>query len=489
MPTPPQPPLTPLKMDAQQHLGVSQRLLMTAHMQQAIRLLQIPLQELNVFIEEQVALNPLLEVIEEPKEEGVEEKSSSNEQEYELTIDENDLSILSRLEEDFKDHFEQSESPSIQRNSEEDKLKNYVEQSIFYPISLREYLNQTARDTFEKPEDLDIAEILIGYLDQRGFLSTPLHEICQLHHFSEEKVKQVLSQIQTFEPYGIGATSVQEALLIQLRCLKKEHTLAYQIVHDHYDALLHHQIPLLQKHLKRSCEEIQDAIDHDIATLNLHPATHFSSYAPQAIIPDVKIKEEGEQLVVSVDRDYVLPLRYHKKYLKMLEDPSISKETKHFIKHHLLSARWLMRNLQQRYSTLERIVQVLARRQRSFFMSPDGQLVPLTMKEVAEELQLHESTIARTVSNKYVDCAKGLLPLRQFFTTKYTSEEGHDLSSSTVKQKILDLISQEDKHHPLSDEKMSKMLKNQGIVCARRTVAKYRLLLQIGNTQQRKRFS
>ena len=147
-----------------------------------------------------------------------------------------------------------------------------------------------------------------------------------------------------------------------------------------------------------------------------------------------------------------------------------------------------MRNLQQRYSTIERIAQSLAKRQYAFFTNPNGQLVPLTMKTVADELNVHESTIARTVSNKYLFCPRGLFPLRAFFTNKYISNDGEDLSSTTVKEAISSIIDKEDKNHPLSDEKISHLLKNNGINCARRTVAKYRFMLEIGNTQQRKKF-
>jgi RNA polymerase sigma-54 factor len=259
-------------------------------------------------------------------------------------------------------------------------------------------------------------------------------------------------------------------------------------VRDYYDHLLHNHIPAIQKGIKRTYEEIQQAIEKDIAKLDLHPGTHFSSQPTRTIVPDVTLRQENDQLIVDVERDYIPSLRLNSRYLKMLNDPDVSNETKHFVKHHLFSARWLVRNLQQRFSTLERITQALAEKQYAFFTQPDGQLVPLTMKTLADELNVHESTIARTVSNKYLYSPRGLLPLRAFFTNKYISEEGEDLSSTTVKQSILDLIATEDKRYPLSDEKISILLKQKGIPCARRTIAKYRFALQIGNAQQRRKF-
>jgi RNA polymerase sigma-54 factor len=492
MATKSQPPSVQLQTGLKQQQQLSQRLIMSAHMQQAIRLLQLPLQELESFIEEQVVLNPLLEMGNENEDEHDEEQTLSNpeegEEEQEVVIDDQDFAILNHLDEELRDHFADSEPAPIKRSSEEEKLKTFLEQSICAEPSLHEHLIQQARDSFESSKELEIAEVLIGYIEEFGFLKTPLAEICSLHRLEEQAVRKVLTEIQTFEPYGIGASSMQESLLIQLRCLHKEETLAFQIIHDYYEQLLHNHIPLIQKQLKCSFGEIQEAIEKDIAKLDLHPGTQFSRKPARAIIPDVTLRQENDKLIVEVERDYAPSLRLNSRYMKMLKDPNVSTETKHFVKHHLFSARWLVRNLQQRYSTIERIAQSLAEKQYHFFTQPDGQLVPLTMKVLADELDVHESTIARTVSNKYIYSPRGLFPLRAFFTNKYVSEEGEDLSSATVKQAILDLIAKEDKKGPLSDEKISGLLKQKGIPCARRTVAKYRLTLKIGNTQQRRKF-
>lgn len=481
-----------LQAEPHQQLQLTQRLMMSAHMQQALRLLQLPLQELEPFIEDQVALNPLLEIdnddAEEESLEGETEPQIGEEEEHEVTISDRDLAILTRLDEELRDHFSQSESAPVKNSSEDEKLKTYLEQSICATPSLQEQLIHQSHDSFDNSKDIEIAEILIGYIDSFGFLKTPISEICALHHLAEDETQHVLNEIQTFEPYGVGAATIQESLLIQLRCLHKEHTLAYRIVRENYEQLLHNHIPLIQKQLKCSYEEIQSAIENDIAKLDLHPGTHFSSQPTQAIIPDVTLRQENDRLIVEVERDYIPTLRLNSRYLKLLNDPDAALETKHFIKHHLFSARWLVRNLQQRFSTLERIAQSLAEKQYEFFTKPGGQLVPLIMKTLADELNVHESTIARTVANKYIYSPQGLFPLRAFFTNKYVSEEGKDLSSTTVKQSILDLIHKEDKTHPLSDQNISLLLKEKGISCARRTVAKYRLMLQIGNTQQRRKF-
>jgi RNA polymerase sigma-54 factor len=481
-----------LRKEQKQNVQLTQRLIMSAHMQQAIKLLQLPLLELEPFIEEQIVVNPLLEIIDseekidlnEPEEKD--EKDSTLEQE--IIINDQDFTILRQLEEEYQDYFSQHENPPIKKSNQEKKYQNYLENSIYRPISLYEFLIQQARDSFENPEELVLAQILIGYIDGIGFLTTPLEEIALLHGFSLEKLKNILKEIKTFEPYGIGASTIQESLLIQLRCLKKENTLAYLIVECHYEELLHNRIPLIQKGLHRSSREIEESIEKDIAKLDLHPGNHFSSQQAQILVPDVNLRQEGDQLVVDVNQEYAPHLRLNQRYLKLLDDPQVPFETKNFIRKYIFSAKWLMRNLQQRYSTVERIAHSLAHRQYEFFTQSDGKLVPLTMKTIAEELQVHESTVARTVSNKYINSPRGLMPLRDFFTTGYVSEQGQDLSSKTVCDTIVEIIESENKRHPLSDEKICGLLKAKGIPCARRTIAKYRAVLRIGNAQQRKKF-
>jgi RNA polymerase sigma-54 factor len=494
MPVPPSSNLS-LQIDQRVQQNLTQRLMMSAHMQQAIRLLQLPLIELHTFIEEQTVLNPLLEIAENDANESEDTPDSSiveepkETQEQEIIIDEHDFTVMNQLDEEWWDHLSDQIPHTFSR--EDEKLRAHMEQSIQRPISLYDHLLNEAHDLFEDEKEREIAEILIGYIDQNGFLTTSLFDICAFHELHEEKiVEKVLRGIQKLEPFGVGASSIQESLLIQLRCLHKEESVAYQIIELYYEDFLHNHIPFIQKSLKCSYEQIQRAIEKDIGSLDLHPGAQFSSFpAPSVLIPDVTLRHENDQLLVDIERDYLPPLRLNRRYMQMLEDKNLSHETKIFIKQHLFSARWLNRNLQQRYSTIERIAQSLTNSQYQFFTQPNGQLTPITMKSIAAELELHESTIARAVANKYIDTPRGIFPLRYFFTTKYISQEGEDLSSKTIQDRIADLIQQEDRKHPISDEKISLLLKQQHIVCARRTVAKYREALGIGNTQIRRKFN
>ncbi|CCB87375.1 RNA polymerase sigma-54 factor [Parachlamydia acanthamoebae UV-7] len=483
----------------QQSLKQTQRMIMSPQMQQAIHLLQMPLMELVDRIETELEQNPILESIQDYPEEDqdltrLEEDNSEadldEEQtpEKELLFDEQDFEILKQIDEDFRDHFAESGNYYTKRTEEEEKQKNFQLNSIQAHVSLFEHLMTIAQETFANPKDIQIAESIIGNFDERGFLQTSLTEIAVLNDFSVKELQRVLKTIQTFDPFGVGASDLQESFLIQLRCQKKEDSLAYKIIEDCYEDLLHNRLPIIKKHLNCSIEDIQKAIDKDISKLDLHPGASFSGEIAQTIVPDAMIKEEDGKLDIVVTSDFLPPIRLNKRYMKMLEDESLSDATRDFIRQRVISAKWLLRNIHHRNTTIDRIAQFLAQQQHAFFQNPDGQLVPLTMKTVADNLGLHESTVARAVAGKYVETPRGLLPFRFFFTNAYMTDEGSDISAETVREAIKDIIDKEDKSKPLSDHKISDLLEIKGIHCARRTVSKYRAELNLGNTQQRRLF-
>lgn len=474
----------------EQNLKQTQRLMMTPQMQQAIRFLQMPVLELTSLIEAEMEQNPILEYLEEEVQEKEEEEweEESHLEEKEIIFEDQSYEILKQIDEEFRDHFAESGASILRRSAEEDKKKTYQESSIQDRLSLYDYLLNQAKEVLQTPEEFAMAEILLGYLDSRGFLLTPLEEIAALFEFEVPRLAEVLKVIQTFEPLGIAAKDLKESLLIQLRCLKKENSLAYAIIENHFNDLLHNRIPLLKKELNCSSSDIQKAIDKDIAKLDLHPGTSYSKDVIPYVIADVTLRQDGDNLTAEINEDFISPLKLNSKYLKMLEDTQLSAETKQFIKVKILSAKWLIKNIFQRNETIERIATSLAKRQKTFFLHPEGKLIPLTMKTIAEELDLHESTIARAVANKYIDTPRGLFPLRFFFSNTYVTDDGEDISAKTVKDVLQDIVKNEDKCRPLSDESISKLIKMHGISCARRTIAKYRRELNIGTASQRKKF-
>lgn len=487
-----------LRQKPSQNIKQLQRMIMSRQMQQAIHFLQMPIMELTTLIDQEMEQNPVLEyssetdIDENPEHNQIEEENREPEErdaalEKELTFDEKDFDIMRRLDEDFRDHFSESGSYSGFRTAEQEKLQTFLESSICAAPSLFEHLMQQVQEVFNEESKRSIAEMVVGNLDESGFLTSSIQELASLQGCPPEDIEAVLKEVQTFDPIGVGARNLKESLLLQLKRKGKESSLAYTLVESYFEELLHNKIPLIKKRLHCQTEEIEDAVG-EIAKLDLHPGSRITRQVASFIVPDISLRQEGEELVVVINDDYMPRLKFNSRYMRMLEDPSLSEETKGFIKKKIVSAKWLLRNLSQRNETLEKIAKELAKRQHSFFLDPNGQLIPLTMKTLAEEIQVHESTIARAVSDKYIDTPRGVLPLRSFFTSSLSTEKGLDISSKTVRQMVKEIIDEEDKQHPLSDEAISAKIKAKGVQCARRTVAKYRTALNLGNTQQRKKF-
>jgi RNA polymerase sigma-54 factor len=447
--------------------------------------------ELQPLIEAELEQNPVLEYERDDSlenEEENEQEDESNKNEQELEFSDRDTQILQQLDDEFRDHFAESGTTEKSKTIEDEKLKNYLDSLICQKTTLFSHLMEQAKEIFEDSSDLTMAEVLIGHFDKYGFIETPLSEICLLNNFDEKSLLEVLNKIKTLDPVGIGASNLKESLLIQLDRIGKKTSPAYKIIEQHYDDLLHNRIPLIKKALGYSEQVISAAISNDISKLDLHPGLGFAQEVVPYATADITIKEEGDEFIIFVNEDPLPPLRLNPRYLKLLEDETLATETKEFINKKILSAKWLLKNLTERNETLVRIAHVIVKKQKTYLQDSCGKLNPMTMIEIAEELNLHESTIARAVSNKYINTPKGLKLLRSFFTNGYTVEDGPDMSSQTVKDEVLAIIKNENKKKPLSDDAIHKLLETKGILCARRTVAKYRYVLNLGNAQQRKQF-
>lgn len=442
------------RTDLLQTQSAKQLLVMSPQMQKALHLLQLPVLELTSFIEAEMEQNPLLEYAEEP----------------------------------FSINEDCRTAHSLQK--EDTDLKNFLENTIAYEHSLFDHLMRQAQERFSSPQDLFLAKMIIGNLDDHGFLSTPLEEIALFSNTTPAELEPLLQQIQTFDPMGIGAKNLQESFLIQLKLQGKENSLAYKIVDQHFDEMLKNKLPLIGKALSVSTKTIFSIIEKEIATLNLHPGATISHSHYQEVVhyitPDAIIDIRDGELVAEINDDKIPSLRFNAKYLELLADKNIPKETKEYIKEKLASGTWFLKNISERNHTLTMILQEVVKKQRKFFVTPKGKLLPFMMKDVAFKLSLHESTIVRAVANKYVSTPRGVFPLRFFFTHGYLSDHGEGISSFTIKEQVREIIEQEDRNSPFSDEMITTILKEKGFSCARRTVAKYRSELGIGNTTERK---
>jgi RNA polymerase sigma-54 factor len=430
-----------------QHLGIeqrlSQRLMMSPQMQQAMQCLQLPVLELSQIITQEMEQNPLLE------------------------FDEENLINL----------------PIYRAHNK--KRGALAEELLAYQPTLRDVLLEQLFERCENAQDREWGAFIIDSLNDSGVLNADIHELAIHSGASPAKIAELLTLIQSMEPAGVGATSVQESFLIQLERQNKKQTLAYTILKDYYDDFLKNRILKIVKGTGASEAELSQAIKKDIATLELHPGLNFSTHQAREIVPDVIVRSNEEGLSVEVTDFYSDKLHLNRAYMELFEDPDVPSETKNYIKEKLQSIQWLMKNIGQRNTTLRRIAEELIKINPDYFSYPDGRLTPLTMRHLAEALELHESTIARAVSNKFLFCDRGIVPLKSFFTKGYRTDRGEHISSKTIQDKIKKLIGEESDSSPLSDQELSLLLKQQGITCARRTVAKYREAMGIGSTKYR----
>ncbi|MBI2743030.1 MAG: RNA polymerase factor sigma-54 [Chlamydiales bacterium] len=427
----------------------NQNLLLSMAMQQAFHVLQMPIMELEHWLKNEIEQNPVLE--------------------YEDRIDE---------EEEKELDFDQNRPGAFEMVDQESEAPLFEEQ--MHELSLFAHLMVQAEMALS-PEELKVAELLIGNLDERGFLSTPLSTLFSKDELSLAEL--VLSKVQTFDPPGVAACSLKESLLLQL-CLKgKEHTLAYSLIELHFEELVHNRLPLLQKKLGCTSEELQKAIFQEIANLDLHPASRFNLDPVQPIIPDLILSKEEEEWKVEVNEEALPSFRVAPVFLDASENPS---QENRFFRRQIAAARWLERILEKRRKTLQEIGAFLIKKQAAFLNGETSAPLPLMMQELTTALSLHHSTIVRAVSSKYVLCRQGLLPLRSFFTHSIQKESSAEVSSEQVKEILRALVEKEDKHSPLSDQALSKRIQREGIPVARRTVTKYRKALRIASATARK---
>lgn len=346
-------------------------------------------------------------------------------------------------------------------------------ETIPFETTLYQHLLHEIELFFENEEEKECARFLAGSLDEKGFLVLTKEEL--------EGKEEVLRKFQQLDPLGIGARNPREALLIQLQ--DKKETLAFELISNHYEDLLYHRLGKIAKKLKISLTELQLVIHQDLRPLNPFPASSFQRNINSYLSADLAIQYEEETWSIEVCESYLPKIEIDEQYLEILEMGGLKKGEADFIRRHLAAGNWLQRSIDKRTKTLYQIGSFLLKKQRKFLEGIDHSPHPMTMKEMANALNLNESTITRAISHKAVATPRGLIPLRQFFTSSLQSSWG-TISNQEAKTLLLKLINQETE--PLSDKALSNKLKDYGIQCARRTVTKYRKELKIGSASQRR---
>ncbi len=465
-----------MEMKVGLNVGLQQRLVMTPRLQQALRLLQMPTQELQQVLKQEILQNPLLEEVDDV-EEQMEEQAEEEEKEEE---DEKD-------EINWDDYFETGFGIGS-GYAEEEEREDFMERVPVAKQSFSDYLTSQLRLITDDERDLQIGEYLIGSLDDSGYLTCPLSEVAGTFDVSEEEVEKVLKMIQTFDPPGVGARDLKECLLIQLEMRGLSESTAARIVKDYFEEFKQKKYLDLSKKLKISLSEIQEQA-HIIGSLNPKPGLDILAEEPKYVIPDLIVERVADKYVVFLNDRNIPRLRISQSYRDELQhNPDISSETKDFIQGRLKNAKWLIQTIEQRRRTMIKVMECIVEEQREFFERGTAYLRPLTLQQVAVRINMHESTVSRVTTNKYVQTPRGVYELKFFFSSSLGTQSGDEVSAKSAKMKINEIISREDTKKPLSDQKIADILMKDGLIIARRTVAKYREQLGILPARHRKQY-
>ena len=477
-----------MEMKHSLHLSQTQKLIMTPRLQQALKLLQVPTLELQQILKQEVLQNPLLEEVDEVTEqEDIDKEASADEQNNEESDD--------PAEEDPIDWSEYLQDGSLDRTyvPPSESSVEFLEKVPATRTTLAESLLEQLHFLNLPAEHMKIAEFLVGSIDERGWLVTPVEEIAQALDRPLIEIENVLRLVQALEPAGVGARDLRECLLIQLDARGERDSLAWQMIHDHYDHLVNRRFPEIARLLKVSVLEVQEAAD-GIATLHPRPGTLVSAEDPKYVVPDLIVERVDDEYVVMLNDRNVPRLRISSAYGDVIaankRKPGATdaeKQTREYLQGTLASAKWLNQTIEQRRRTMIKVMNCIVREQREFFDKGIAFLRPLTLAAVARQIDMHESTVSRVCSGKYVQTPRGVFELKFFFSSGLATDDGEDVSARTAKNIIKGLIDEEDKIDPLSDQRIAELLHEKGLQIARRTVAKYREQMQILPARLRRR--
>ncbi len=459
-----------MEMKIQLKLAQRQQLVMTPRLQQALRLLQLPTLELELELKAEMQTNPLLEFEEDDEEPDRQQEEGG---------DEPQAGNLDSWSDVFNDGFE------MQYKEQEELPEEFVERVPISRLSAGENLLRQLRMSAADPELLAIGEYLIGSLDDRGFLTIGLDEIQNVFQVGEARALAALRLVQSLDPPGIAARDLPECLLLQLAARGEEDSLVAQIIREHFPELMQRKYQEIARKLKLTVDDVQEAA-RSIGELDPKPGLELSSEEPQYIIPDLVVEEvEGEYVIYLNDR-HLPRLRIADNYKEYLV--SASRDTKDYVQGKLNQAQWLIRTVEQRRATMVKVMAAIIEEQREFFDKGPQALRPLTLQQVASKIGMHESTVSRVTNNKTVQTPRGIFRLKYFFSSSLSTEDGDEVSAKAAKSRIQEIVAKEDPKHPLSDQKIADILREEGLMIARRTVAKYREQLSVLPARLRKQF-
>ena len=472
-------------MQQRQSLALQQ--VLSPQLQQSLLILQTPLLELRNLVQQEMETNPVLEELPED--------STGNERsEAEPSAEENfkdEFEKLASLDEEWRDYMAQSASSNFDGrriSKEADEKRQFLFDSIPVQETLQQNLIAQLNQTVLSANDRKTAELIIGNIDDDGFLQSTTEEMALNSGTPQADFERGLGLIQTFYPAGVGARDLRECLLIQLGRQGKEQSLEHRIVSEHMDDLGKHRFVDIARRMAISAEEVQKAADN-IARLNPRPGQVFAAAPQNYVLPDVIVEKVDGEYQISFNNEQIPHLRISNLYKDIIASGEAqSSDVKDYIRDKIRSGKFLIRSIHQRQQTIMNIAQQIVSRQRDFLDHGPSHLKPMTMAEVAETVGVHETTVSRAVSGKYMATPQGIFEMKYFFTGGYQTATGESLSNTSVKQAVLDLVKHESGSAPLSDHEIVEILSERGIPIARRTVAKYRSELNILPSHMRRKY-
>jgi RNA polymerase sigma-54 factor len=490
---------------------LTQSLVLAPQLQQSLALLQAPTLELKALVEQELQQNPVLEEVDSPAAEMSERSESESatvtdlsdptEPPADLNFDpateqeksssesgddfEAEFERLSQLDQEWRDHHAQAGGAG-RMTAEDEERRQFMFDSLVAATSLQQKLIEQVRDSDLPEADFPIAEMIIGNVDDYGYLKAGVDEMASSTGIPPEKIMQVIKVIQAFDPAGVGARDLRECLLLQMERNGDGHTLEYVIVRDHMEALGRRRIPEIARATGEEVEDVQDAIAR-IGRLEPRPGRSFLPDNDQFVVPEVFVARSGDDFVVTTNNEHIPHLRISNTYKDLMSGGGNDAEVRNYIREKIRAGKYLIKSLHQRQQTILNIGREIVSRQREFMDKGVAHLKPMTMVQVAEVVGVHETTVSRAVSGKYMDTPQGIFEMKYFFTAGINTTAGEaTMSNTSVKDMIAEIFKTEDTKAPLSDQEVVKMLEAKGINIARRTVAKYRTELNILPSNLRK---
>jgi len=476
-----------MALELRQQLKLSQQLIMTPQLQMAIKLLQLSRLELMDTIRQELEENPALEedapevAADEPTTESSESAPTDSAEDKEVTIEEK-----IREDIDWNNYLDEYNSSGRIHFEADRKDTPSFESFLSRKESLREHLLWQLLMTSPTEEEEKIGSQIVGNLNKDGYLDIPLAELAVISAAPYTKIEEVLATMQTFDPIGVCARDLSECLLIQARHFELDNTILTDIITNHLNHLENKNYKAISKALKVNIEDVVAAVNV-IISLEPRPGRQFSEEEAQYITPDIFVYRFEDDFIIVLNDDGMPKLRVNSFYRNAIKHGhKIPEHAKDYVQDKMRSATWLIRSIHQRQKTIYRVMQSILKFQYAFFEKGIIALKPMVLRDVAEDISMHESTISRVTTNKYAHTPQGIFELKYFFNSSIKRIYGEDIASASVKEKIKQIIENEDSKKPYSDDKISRLLKEANINIARRTVAKYREILKVLPSNKRK---